>query len=260
MITLSHFFLNEADYLQEWVEFHLLQGVERFYLFDHGSTDHWRDVLDSYICRKIVSVKPTEMKDGCLECYREAVDECKTKWLGMCDVDEFIFPVHESDTISGVLERYQDVAGVGVPWVMYTSNNRDTKPLGLVTESYRMRVAPGSFRPHIKPILRPERVTNEWVDTHFCRPKEPWSWVNDAGGPLTCAFPGPMDFEPTLLRMNHYWCKSRQEWGNKIAKGIVDGNPPRQWCHFDGYNASPQIEDYSIGRYVSRLKEAMRIA
>lgn len=32
-------FKDEAAYLREWLDFHLLMGVEHFYLYDNGSSD-----------------------------------------------------------------------------------------------------------------------------------------------------------------------------------------------------------------------------
>ena len=36
---------DDADYLPEWIEFHRLVGVERFFLYDNGSTDDHLEVL-----------------------------------------------------------------------------------------------------------------------------------------------------------------------------------------------------------------------
>ena len=38
-------FHDEASYLREWIEFHRLVGVERFFLYDHESVDDSREVL-----------------------------------------------------------------------------------------------------------------------------------------------------------------------------------------------------------------------
>src|SRR5919204_208118 len=40
---------DEAPYLREWIEFHGLVGVQRFFLYDDGSTDHHDEVLAPYI-------------------------------------------------------------------------------------------------------------------------------------------------------------------------------------------------------------------
>lgn len=40
---------NEAHYIKEWIEFHKLVGVDRFYIYDNESTDNVKDVLKEYI-------------------------------------------------------------------------------------------------------------------------------------------------------------------------------------------------------------------
>jgi hypothetical protein len=42
---------DDAAYLAEWIEFHRLMGVERFFLYDNGSTDHQSEVLAGYLAR-----------------------------------------------------------------------------------------------------------------------------------------------------------------------------------------------------------------
>src|SRR5947208_1673525 len=51
-------FRDEAQYLAEWVTFHRLQGVERFYLYDNLSTDAWEHTLEPEISSGIVDVQP----------------------------------------------------------------------------------------------------------------------------------------------------------------------------------------------------------
>src|SRR3954453_4443413 len=50
-------FRDQARYLAEWVSFHRIQGVERFYLYDNRSTDDWRSELQSEIEGGIVEVQ-----------------------------------------------------------------------------------------------------------------------------------------------------------------------------------------------------------
>src|SRR5688572_26757909 len=49
---------NAGRYLREWIEFHLLQGVRRFYLYDDGSTDDSLQVLAPYVADGRVRVIP----------------------------------------------------------------------------------------------------------------------------------------------------------------------------------------------------------
>lgn len=45
---------NEAPYIREWIEFHRLVGVSKFYFYDNESDDDTPDVLAPYIADGIV--------------------------------------------------------------------------------------------------------------------------------------------------------------------------------------------------------------
>ena len=38
-------FKNEGRYLDEWLAYHLLAGVEHFYLYNNDSSDNYKEVL-----------------------------------------------------------------------------------------------------------------------------------------------------------------------------------------------------------------------
>jgi hypothetical protein len=49
-------FRDAAPYLAEWVEFHLLLGVEHFYLYNNNSVDDYKGALEPYIRAGVVSL------------------------------------------------------------------------------------------------------------------------------------------------------------------------------------------------------------
>ena len=53
-LSMCAVFRDEGPYLREWVEFHRLMGVERFFLYDHYSADAHRDALAPYIEEGVV--------------------------------------------------------------------------------------------------------------------------------------------------------------------------------------------------------------
>ena len=53
-LTITAIFKNEGHYLKEWLDYHLLAGVEHFYLYNNDSTDNYKEVLAPYI-EKILS-------------------------------------------------------------------------------------------------------------------------------------------------------------------------------------------------------------
>lgn len=44
-IAVCAIFQNQGLYLKEWIEYHGMQGVSHFFLYDHKSTDDSLDVL-----------------------------------------------------------------------------------------------------------------------------------------------------------------------------------------------------------------------
>ncbi len=121
---------NEAPYIKEWIEYHKLVGVERFYFYDNGSDDNTREVLEPYI--KDGSVVYNYCEGKCLQnlAYSDAIYKYKnqTRWLAIIDLDEYIVPV-EKDNIADFLKDYEDYFAVGINWVMFDSNGYKTKPV-----------------------------------------------------------------------------------------------------------------------------------
>ena len=42
-------FKNQALYLREWISFHYMLGVRKFYLYDQGSDEDWQATVADYI-------------------------------------------------------------------------------------------------------------------------------------------------------------------------------------------------------------------
>src|SRR5436190_16826680 len=83
----------EADYLREWVAFHRLVGVERFFLYDHESTDGHRSELAPFVDDGTALIHDWPVNPG----QREAYDHCvaehghESRWIAFIDIDEFLF-------------------------------------------------------------------------------------------------------------------------------------------------------------------------
>ena len=45
---------NEGTYFKEWLDFHILVGVTKFYIYDNESDDNTKEVLQPYIDKGIV--------------------------------------------------------------------------------------------------------------------------------------------------------------------------------------------------------------
>src|SRR5690242_8629779 len=68
-------FRDEARYLAEWVTFHRLQGVERFYLYDNLSTDDWRQEVAPELRSGVVEVTRWDQVPGQGSAYEHCLQQ-----------------------------------------------------------------------------------------------------------------------------------------------------------------------------------------
>jgi hypothetical protein len=130
---------DKNEYLPEWIEFHRIQGFDHFVIYDDASRNPSL-FLDSYIEDGIVTLvdwsgscqKLTRSTEphGFVACQRAAFVDCQnriaSRWLGIFDVDEFIFaPAITSGTVlSALQEQSDDVAGIRFVGAVFGNGNR----------------------------------------------------------------------------------------------------------------------------------------
>lgn len=251
-LTACLIFKDAASYLDEWLRFHLLVGVEHFYLYDNDSRDDFRSVLRPFLEMGQITLQhwpgpgaQVDVYQHCLEHYRPA-----TRWMAFIDDDEFFFPATGS-SLSEILRDYEEYAGVGVCWLLFGSNGHRTRPKGLVTRNYRRRAE--WVDPHVKCIVNPSKVTGPAVGAHsfHCLPGE--VIVEEKCRPMPGAFAEQPSAE--VFCLNHYLIKSHQEMVERRSRPKVDGamspHSIEKWKLFDSsYNA---VEDLRIQRFAIQL-------
>lgn len=250
---------NEAPYVKEWIDYHILVGVKKFYIYDNESEDNLKEVLQSYIDNGIVEYtffpgKERQMPayNDCLQKHREDIE-----WLAVIDADEFIVPV-QTDTLQQTLKDYKDYAGIGVNWVLYDCNGHIKRPRGGVLENYvRCR---RNFRTqehtHIKSIVQPSKVV-EFTNPHYaiyvdnaCAVDENKNFIIGTGDGR--AFTNRASVQK--IRINHYWSKSYEETVAKIERGNADSLSKRKLeeCRYL-YDIKDYTYDYNMYKYVIKL-------
>ncbi len=83
---------NEAPYVKEWLDYHILVGVHKFYIYDNDSTDNLKEVLAPYIKSGIVEYTFFTGAEQQLPAYNDCFEKHKddVEWLAVIDADEFI--------------------------------------------------------------------------------------------------------------------------------------------------------------------------
>jgi hypothetical protein len=253
-LTACLIFRDAASYLDEWLRFHLLVGVEHFYLYDNDSSDDYLSVIQPFRAEGKVSLKkwpgPMQQLDIYADCLKE--NRGATKWLTYLDDDEFLFPARDA-TIRDALSSYDGYAGVAACWLLFGSDGHRTRPPGLVTRNYRRR---GDWvDKHVKCIVNPDKVSGPAVAAHsfHCLPGE--VIVDENHRPTA----GPFSTAPSaeVLCLNHYLIKSYEEMVARRTRRQVDApysaHSIEKWEWFDShYNTTL---DLRIQRFAAQLEE-----
>jgi hypothetical protein len=213
-------FHDVAPYLAEWVAFHRLQGVERFWLYDHLSGDDWRPAVEPY--SDVVDVTRWPDQPGQLSAYLDCLrrHRSEARWIAFIDLDEFLFSP-TGRPLADVLREFERHPGVVANWRMYGTNGHQEPPTGLVIENYPMR-GPDDHRGNrlIKSIVDPRRTIDFLHQPHYFYHYGTAVGEDHRPARLGNRWPPTAD----VLRINHYYSKSVREWEHKRREPkVVDG-------------------------------------
>ena len=257
-------FKNEGRYIKEWLDYHLLAGVDHFYLYDNDSTDNYKEIIAPYVKAGLVTVKYFPGESMQFAAYDDAVLNYRfhCRYMAFVDLDEFIFPKNTtgaiSATLDGILKHFPDAAGLAVNWQIFGSNGQETADYSRgVLERFTKRAPvdwvvpipnrdiPGG-NAQVKTIVNPRRVYF-FTSGHFPLYYEGCHAVNEIGGVVPNYCNEPVTAEK--IAINHYNVKSREEHKQKISKGRAGKKSTyldSTW--FDMYDRNEEFDD-GILRY-----------
>ena len=224
-LSLALMIKNESKYIQEWIEYHLLVGVDKFYIYDNESTDDLKNILKVYIDQGIVEYIYFPGKHRQIYMCNDAINraEKKSKWLALIDTDEFIVPISE-DSIPKILKEFEYAPGVEVNWLLYGSSGELKQREGLVIERFKNHSLPSfEVNKNVKTICNPRTVLQASVHVHkyFGHLKS----VNTDHKENDIMF---LEREACFknIRINHYFTRSFEEYMNKRKSGVATHQNP----------------------------------
>lgn len=252
---------NEEPYLEEWLEFHRMQGVEHFYLYDNESTDGTVEFLlkQPDVTLNSVGFDMCQFATYYHCCYRY---RNQAEWIAFIDVDEYLF-CPDGKLLPDQLAGYGSVAAVGAYMKHFGGNGHKTKPEGLTIENYtKCRAEDHVDSRHIKSIVRPGFA--------LCPAMNPHSFITN--GPTVDEsmriLQGPIAPEGSntydRFQINHYVFRSQEEFLKKHARGRADGCVEHgtfqhnSWTDDEPFKEEHnKEEDTTILQFVDPLKERM---
>ena len=263
-VSICLIFKNEALFLQEWIEYHLLIGVEHFYLYNNNSDDNYRSVLEPYIKSNIVTLIDWPKQHAQVEAYKDCYDRFsnETHWLAYIDADEFI-NLQQDDNILKLISRYKNYPALYLNWRDFgTSGILEQPENTLVTETY---VAAWPWLCHVGKTIINNDYKFHHMTPHYFNAKYfgfrlyP---VND--------LKLPVPYMPTLWSfgigrkayINHYFSKSYNWYIYKdFKRGDVLSSKnvelKKRKGRFEIHELNNYVRDFSIQRWTTFLKLAI---
>ena len=245
---------NEGAYIKEWIDFHLKVGVEHFYIYNNDSTDNMLEVLKPYVEAGKATVIDFPGRKMQIPAYYDAMDRFRNeaKYIAVIDGDEFLMPVQKgkllAEVVDEILAKDRFAGAVAVNWRMYGSSGHEKKPEGGVLKNFLYRAKEdGPWNNHVKQIVNP-RMVYKFYHPHCVL----FSLIHhsiDEDGKIV---KGPFnDFyhTPQLIRINHYFCKSKEEWIKRRSQGTVIDDSVRSMDEFYERNRNDIFDDIAL-RYV----------
>ena len=224
-------FKDEGKYLKEWLDYHLLAGVEHFYLYNNDSSDDYEKILAPYVENNLVTLKNFPGKLQMYPAYHDAIEnfrfECR--YMAFIDLDEFIFPKTNQSVVEvadEIFSKDERVAGLAINWQVFGSNNLEKADYSRgVLERFTSR-APSDWNGFsgdggniYRKVISNPRMIYHALNPHYAYYFDEKFAVNtDAKKvpPMYRNYPIRAD----KIVVNHYYAKSMEEFlKKKMPKG-----------------------------------------
>jgi hypothetical protein len=205
---------REHPYIREFIEVHRRLGVTGFYIYDNGlpGDEPLTQTLAGVPGVHVINFPGETMQMPAYAHFIHTVlPMAPEEWFAVLDVDEFLVPVQHK-TLPAFLKEYGHLGAIGVNWRMFMTDGHVHKPEGGVVSNYvRSR-----FNIHIKTLSHRSQLTLPINNVHnvsgACRRLD--------GTLIIGAF--NHNDQTDIIRINHYFSKSWQEFAEKVRRGRAD--------------------------------------
>jgi len=271
-------FRDEAKFLKEWIEFHLMIGFDNFYLINHLSEDNYLEVLQPYIERGIVhltnlSVETNNGKNSfdnevllvntSIPLFNKLIQESVTDWFIFLNVDEFLYPVNNGN-IKNVINTFpSNVGQIGVNWRMMGNSGYRLNDGELITEKLtKSKIkdtgAKWDDQRHVKCLVRKDAF-DILTSVHFCRLKPNYLYVDSNNNPSNInekAYHTDLQVLDNMV-INHYVFRDLDYTEVKINTYKSWG---REFTNEKSFKSQyNDVDNFEIHKFLPALKERMGI-
>jgi len=228
---------NEDRYIQEWTDYNKKLGFDDIFIYQND----WRCQLEDPNIIKIELDGINQQRTAYNQFIRNNYNNYD--WAAFFDVDEFLV-LKKHKNIKEFISDYSDYSAIGINWVLFGNNGiskieTDTSVLRRFTKRQN------SINPHIKSIVK--LSNNLTMDVH-----NPLSI--DILNTNYKTFKGPFNNtgDDTIAQLNHYFCKTEEEFIEKSNRGRADipnQENKRTISDFNNHNFN-EVEDLTAMNFL----------
>jgi len=210
---------DEQPFLDEWLLYHRMLGIDHFFLYDDDPDAPLEEFLKPH--QEYVTVVPWFGRsfsmpgvDRQTKAYWHAFEHYATayEWMAVIDGDEFIV-LREHQDLKVFLNSFPEASAVSLHWHVFGHNGFFDDPPGLITASLTRRMLAPSR--NIKTITRTASIRGI-ISAHYCLLKN-GAWVDPNHRMFReDIYPGKTD----VAHINHYQCRSFTRWMNRVTRGV----------------------------------------
>lgn len=218
-VTVVSIMRGEDAFVEEWIAYHMLVGVERFIIYDDSPTGSLAAKLGHLL--PVVTVIPwaRELYPGFggnkqLSAYGDALARVDTDWAAFIDCDEFIV-LRDHSCIADLVRQFPEAGAIMLTWHVFGHNGHYDDPPNLITASLTRR----QFRAgnQAKSICRINAIQGI-KDPHEFHLHPPYRALDANGIPYSSSH---YDGKTRRAHINHYYCRSFKNWMSRVDRGDV---------------------------------------
>lgn len=197
---------NEDNYIEEWINYNTKLGFDDIFIYEND----WKCNIERDNLHKI----QFDGKNAQISAYNDFLKKYKNDydWVAFFDVDEFLVLKKHND-IKSFIQSYSNYNAIGINWVLFGDNNLQFDGDYSVLSRFTKRQI--GVNEHIKSIVK----MKENIFQHVHHPDH-----TEIVSPNYNLFDGP--FNPNgndeIAQLNHYFCKTWDEWNDKKSRGRAD--------------------------------------
>lgn len=242
---------NEAPYIKEWIDYHLLAGVNHFYLYDNESEDNLKDILQPYIINGIVDYEFISGRCAQNLVYNMALQKYRfsARYITLLDADEFIYPRNNKsivEVVDSIIGDNPNVGGLTVNWQIFGSSGHDKADLTTGVLERFLHHAPvklpkylldklekmgQSIRSIICKIIVNPRCVHYVISPHFAIYFDGKNAINE--NRKFVVEDNILEDTVDKIGINHYYTKSKEEFIKKRNRGKADLTDLYDMAYFD---------------------------